>query len=70
LLAVRLCRGAYFAAPVTSFDCVDAQLAYQEANATHCAYTHAAEYWDERVRIMQVWADYLDPLRTTLAKRA
>jgi hypothetical protein len=27
------------------------------------AYTHAAEYWLERVQMMQVWADYLDELR-------
>ncbi|WP_091438971.1 hypothetical protein [Ancylobacter rudongensis] len=70
LLAVRLCRGAYFAAPITSFDCVDAQLAHQDANAIRRAYTHAAEYWDERVRMMQVWADYLDELRTAPAKKA
>jgi hypothetical protein len=27
------------------------------------AYMHAAEYWPERVRMMQEWADYLDRLR-------
>jgi hypothetical protein len=24
---------------------------------------HAAEYWPERVKMMQSWADYLDELR-------
>ena len=27
------------------------------------AYTHAAQYLDERRRMMQAWADYLDGLR-------
>ena len=27
------------------------------------AYTHPAQYLDERVRMMQAWADYLDGLR-------
>jgi hypothetical protein len=27
------------------------------------AYVHAAEYWPERVKMMQAWADYLDELR-------
>ena len=27
------------------------------------AYTHGAEYWAERVAMMQAWADYLDELR-------
>ena len=26
-------------------------------------YMHAAEYWPERVKMMQAWADYLDELR-------
>jgi hypothetical protein len=26
-------------------------------------YTHGAEYWSERVAMMQTWADYLDELR-------
>ena len=27
------------------------------------AYMHAAEFWSERVEMMQVWADHLDQLR-------
>jgi hypothetical protein len=39
------------------------QLAHQEANAVCRAYTHNAEFWSERVLMMQAWADYLDGLR-------
>jgi integrase len=44
-------------------DTIERQLAHQEQNATRRAYTHGAEYWFERVAMMQTWADYLDELR-------
>jgi integrase len=44
-------------------DAIERQLAHQEANDVRRAYTHAAEYWPERVKMMQAWADYLDMLR-------
>jgi integrase len=44
-------------------DAIERQLAHQEANAVRRAYTHGAEFWNERVQIMQAWADYLDGLR-------
>jgi integrase len=44
-------------------DAIERQLAHQEANAVRRAYTHNAEYWSERVSMMQAWADYLDGLR-------
>ena len=44
-------------------DAIERQLAHQEANAVRRAYTHAAEYWSDRVDMMQTWADYLDELR-------
>jgi integrase len=44
-------------------DAIERQLAHQEANAVRRAYTHRAEYWSERVSMMQDWADYLDNLR-------
>jgi integrase len=44
-------------------DAIERQLAHQEANAVRRAYTHSAEYWSERVLMMQAWADYLDGLR-------
>jgi integrase len=44
-------------------DAIERQLAHQEANAVRRAYTYGAEYWSERVPMMQAWADYLDELR-------
>jgi integrase len=44
-------------------DAIERQLAHQEADAVRRAYTHAAEFWTERVQMMQAWADYLDGLR-------
>jgi integrase len=44
-------------------DAVERQLAHQEANAVRRAYTHGADYWSERVSMMQAWADYLDGLK-------
>jgi integrase len=44
-------------------DAIERQLAHQEANAVRRAYTHGAEFWPERVLMMQAWADYLDELR-------
>jgi integrase len=44
-------------------DAIERQLAHQEPNAVRRAYTHAAEYWPERIKMMQAWADYLDDLR-------
>jgi integrase len=44
-------------------DAIERQLAHQEANAVRRAYTHRAEYWPERVMMMQAWADYIDELR-------
>ena len=45
-------------------DAIERQLAHQEENEIRLAYMHAAEFWDERVEMMQVWADYLDQLRS------
>jgi integrase len=44
-------------------DAIERQLAHQESDDVRRAYMHAAEYWPERVKMMQVWADYLDELR-------
>jgi len=44
-------------------DAIERQLAHQEANAVRRAYTHSAEYWPERVAMMQAWANYLDELQ-------
>ncbi len=44
-------------------DAIERQLAHQEMSDVRRAYIHAAEFWAERVRLMQSWADYLDKLR-------
>jgi integrase len=46
-------------------DAIERQLAHQEENKVRAAYTHGAEFWLERVRLMRFWADYLDKLRLT-----
>jgi integrase len=44
-------------------DAIERQLAHAESNKVREAYTHAAQYLDERKRMMQAWADYLDGLK-------
>ena len=44
-------------------DAIERQLAHMEENDVRRAYMHAAEFWNERVEMMQVWADFLDQLR-------
>lgn len=44
-------------------DAIERQLAHVENDDVRRAYARA-EFWDERVRMMQWWADYLDELRT------
>ncbi|KRE92456.1 integrase [Frateuria sp. Soil773] len=45
-------------------DAIERQLAHAEPNKVRAAYTSAAQYLDERARMMQTWADYLDGLKT------
>jgi integrase len=45
-------------------DAIERQLAHQEEDKVRGAYTHAAEYWAERVHMMTAWANYLDELRS------
>lgn len=44
-------------------DAIERQLAHAESNKVREAYTHAVQYLEERTRMMQAWADYLDGLR-------
>ncbi|TXH66593.1 MAG: integrase, partial [Lysobacteraceae bacterium] len=44
-------------------DAIERQLAHAESNKVRDAYTHAAQYLDERRKMMQAWADELDRLR-------
>lgn len=43
-------------------DAIERQLAHIERNDVRRAYARG-EFWDERVRMMQWWADYLDDLK-------
>jgi integrase len=43
-------------------DAIERQLAHLENNGVRRAYARG-QYWDERVRMMQHWSDYLDQLR-------
>lgn len=43
-------------------DAIERQLAHVDTNQVRRAYARG-EYWDERVRMMQHWSDYLDRLR-------
>ena len=47
-------------------DGIERQLAHIEGNSVRAAYARG-EHWDERVSMMQWWADYLDQLRTPAA---
>ncbi|WNL47921.1 tyrosine-type recombinase/integrase [Dyella sp. BiH032] len=44
-------------------DAIERQLAHAESNKVRGAYTHAAQYLEERKRMMQGWADYLAGLK-------
>lgn len=44
-------------------DAVERQMSHQERNSVRLAYTHAAEFIQERRLMMQWWADYLDANR-------
>jgi integrase len=45
-----------------SVDAIEMQLAHKDRNTIRGVYNQAA-YWNERVEMMQAWADYLDHLR-------
>jgi len=42
-------------------DAIERQLAHMENNGVWRAYARG-QYWEERVRMMQHWSDYLDQL--------
>jgi integrase len=43
-------------------DAIERQLAHVESNQTRSAYARG-DFWDERVKMMRWWADFLDQLR-------
>ncbi|MBP2170696.1 integrase [Erwinia toletana] len=46
-----------------SRDAVERQMSHQERSGVRAAYIHKAEHMDERQKMMQWWADYLDANR-------
>ena len=46
-------------------DAIERQLSHMERNGVRAAYTHHARYLDDRSKMMQWWADYLDEMRST-----
>lgn len=46
-------------------DAIERQLAYIEAKAVRRAYARG-EHWDERIRMMDWWAEYLEGRRTQI----
>ena len=44
-------------------DAIERQLAYDERDDSRASYNHA-QYLDERRKMMQAWADYLQGLRS------
>lgn len=46
-------------------DAIERQLAHIERNSVRAAYTYHARYLDERRKMMQWWADYLDEMRAS-----
>lgn len=47
-------------------DAIERQLAHADGDTVRRAYARG-EFWEERVRMMQAWSDYLDQLRTGTA---
>jgi len=48
-------------------DAIERQLAHVESNDVRRAYARG-EHWEQRVKMMRWWADYLDELKNALAK--
>ncbi|MCF6766193.1 tyrosine-type recombinase/integrase [Thiotrichales bacterium 19S3-7] len=48
-------------------DIIEKQMAHEEKNKVRAVYNHA-EYLDERAKMMQIWADYLDILKVQAKK--
>jgi hypothetical protein len=60
--------------PVWHPDIIELQLAHVDADNIRATYNRA-QYWPDRVRLMQHWADHLDDLRdggqvVTLSRQA
>jgi hypothetical protein len=49
-----------------SVDAIERQLSHRDRDPVRRAYARG-EHWDERVRMMRWWADYLDELKARAA---
>ena len=49
--------------PTLTLTLLERQLSHVERNGVRAAYTHHARYMEERIAMMQWWAEYLDALR-------
>ncbi len=52
-----------------STDAIERTLAHQEPNSVRRAYSRG-EHWEERIRLMKWWSNYLDGLRAQPSKKA
>ncbi len=57
-----LARSALGEMSIFSRDALEKQMSHQERNETVGAYTHIAEYLEEREKIMQIWSDWLSAI--------
>lgn len=46
-------------------DAIERQLAHKETNSVRAAYTHHARFFNERQKMMQWWANYLDEMQNS-----
>ncbi|HCM1976850.1 TPA: integrase arm-type DNA-binding domain-containing protein [Salmonella enterica subsp. houtenae serovar 47:z36:-] len=52
--------GALSESGLWSKEAIEKQMSHQERNSVRAAYIHKAEYLEERITMMQWWANYLD----------
>lgn len=55
-----MARGALGESGLWSDDAIERQLSHSERNNVRAAYIHTSEHLDERCKMVQWWADYLN----------
>lgn len=58
-----LARSALGEMGIFQRDALEKQMSHQERNNTVGAYTHIAEYLEERIKIMNAWSNWLDTIQ-------
>lgn len=61
-----IARSALGEMSLFSRDALEKQMSHQERNDTVGAYTHIAEYLEEREKIMNVWSNWLEEIETNV----